>query len=76
MSIIRSEKNPIIKPEDIEPSNPRFKVVGVFNCGVSRFKEEVLLLVRVAEEPLNNNLKKLLVSWWRFCGYSQRNWEG
>jgi len=63
MSIIRSEKNPIITPEDIEPSNTGFKVVGVFNCGVARFKDEVLLLMRVAEEPINNNYKKLLVSW-------------
>jgi len=63
MNIIRSEKNPIIKPEDIEPSNPGFKVVGVFNSGVARFKDEVLLLMRVAEEPINNNYEKLLVSW-------------
>jgi predicted GH43/DUF377 family glycosyl hydrolase len=61
--MIRSEKNPIIKPEDIEPSDPGFKVVGVFNCGVARFKDEVLLLMRVAEEPINNNFKKLLVPW-------------
>ena len=61
--MIRSEKNPIIKPEDIEPSDPGFKVVGVFNCGVVRFEDEVLLLMRVAEEPINNNIKKLLVSW-------------
>jgi predicted GH43/DUF377 family glycosyl hydrolase len=63
MDIIRSEKNPIIKPEDIEPSNPGFKVVGALNCGVVRFKDEILLLMRVAEEPINNDLKKLLVSW-------------
>ena len=63
MNIIRSEKNPIIKPEDIESSNPGFKVVGVFNCGVARFRDEVLLLMRVAEEPINDNSKKLLVSW-------------
>jgi predicted GH43/DUF377 family glycosyl hydrolase len=63
MNIIRSEKNPIMKPEDIEPSNPRFKVVGVFNCGVTRFKGKVILLMRIAETPINNNPKKLLVSW-------------
>ena len=63
MNIIRSEKNPIIGPEDIEPSDPRFKVVGVFNCGVARFKGEIILLMRVAETPINNNHKKLSVSW-------------
>ena len=63
MNIIRSEKNPIIKPEDIEPSNPGFKVVCVLNCGVTRFKGEVLLLLRISETPINENSKKLLVSW-------------
>ncbi len=63
MNILRSEKNPIIGPDDIEPSDPSFKVAGVFNCGVTRFKEEVILLMRVAETPINNNPKKLLVSW-------------
>jgi len=33
MNIFRSEKNPIITPEDIKPSRPDFKVVCVFNCG-------------------------------------------
>jgi beta-1,2-mannobiose phosphorylase / 1,2-beta-oligomannan phosphorylase len=58
MNIFRSEKNPIIKPEDIKPSRNDFKVVGVFNCGVTRFNREIILLARVAEIPFNNNLKK------------------
>jgi len=62
MDIFRSEKNPIIKPEDIESSNPGFKVVGVFNCGVIRFDDEILLLLRVAEAPVNDNPKKLAVA--------------
>jgi len=61
MSVFRSNKNPIIKPEDIKPSGPDFKVVGVFNCGVTRFKREILILMRVAETPINNNLKKICV---------------
>lgn len=63
MDIFRSEKNPIIKPEDIESSNPGFKVVGVFNCGVIRFDDEILLLLRVAETLVNDNPKKLSVAW-------------
>lgn len=58
MNIFRSEKNPIIKPGDVKPSRADFKVVGVFNCGVARFKGEILLLIRVAETPINNNPKK------------------
>jgi beta-1,2-mannobiose phosphorylase / 1,2-beta-oligomannan phosphorylase len=60
-NIFRSEKNPIIKPGDIEPSNPGFKIVGALNCGVTRFKGEVLLLLRIAETPINENYKKILI---------------
>jgi len=55
MSVLRSGKNPIIKPEDIIPSRPDLKVIGVFNCAVTRFNGEVLLLMRVAEKPVNDN---------------------
>lgn len=55
MKIFRSEKNPIITPEDVKASRPGFKVVCVFNCGVVRFNGETLLLMRVAEAPVNNN---------------------
>jgi len=61
MNIIRSEKNPIIKPEDVKPSRPYFKVASVFNCGVTRFNGEILLLMRVAEIPADNDPKKRLV---------------
>jgi beta-1,2-mannobiose phosphorylase / 1,2-beta-oligomannan phosphorylase len=51
MAVFRSIKNPIIKPEDVKPSRPDFKVICVFNCGVARFNGEILLLMRVAETP-------------------------
>jgi len=41
--------NPIIKPEDVEPSLEGYKVLGAFNPGATRFKDEILLLLRVAE---------------------------
>jgi beta-1,2-mannobiose phosphorylase / 1,2-beta-oligomannan phosphorylase len=55
MNVNRYKGNPIIKPEDVKPSRPDFKVVCVFNAGVTRFNGEVLLLMRVAEIPVNNN---------------------
>jgi len=61
MDVFRSKKNPIITPEDVEPSRPDFKVVGVFNCGVARFNREILLLMRVAEKPVNHNSKVELI---------------
>lgn len=41
--------NPLIVPEDVKPSDPRFKVDGVFNCGVASYHGETILLCRVAE---------------------------
>jgi len=52
MAIYRAPENPIIRPEEIRPSRPDFEVIGVFNTGVARYREEVILLLRVAERPV------------------------
>ncbi len=39
----------LIKPEDITPSDTRFKVLGAFNPGVVMHGDELILLIRVAE---------------------------
>ena len=51
----RYEGNPIITPADVKPSREDFEVVCVFNCGVTKFEDETLLLMRVAEVPKNDN---------------------
>lgn len=61
MGIFRSEKNPVIKPEDVKPSRDDFIVAGVFNCGVTRFKDEIILLLRVAEKPSGENKEEIQV---------------
>jgi len=55
VKVFRSPNNPIIKPEDIKPSRDDFEVIGVFNAGVTRFKDEVVLLLRVAERPIGKH---------------------
>lgn len=55
MSVFRSPQNPIIKPKDIKPSRSDFEVIGAFNVGVARFKNEVILLLRVAERPISTH---------------------
>lgn len=55
MPAVRSEYNPLISPADVKPSRPDFEVVCVFNAGVIRYRNEVLLLLRVAEKPINHN---------------------
>jgi predicted GH43/DUF377 family glycosyl hydrolase len=52
MAVHRASYNPILRPEDIKPSRENFEVIGVFNAGVARYGDEVILLLRVAERPL------------------------
>lgn len=55
MAIFRSTLNPIIKPEDVKPSRPDYEVICAFNAGVTRMEDEVVLMLRVAERPINDN---------------------
>lgn len=45
----RYEDNPIIKPDDVEPSREGYRVLGAFNPGATVFDDQVLLLLRTAE---------------------------
>lgn len=47
--IIRCENNPLLTPDMVKPSCEDFVVKGVFNCGAAKYKEEYILLCRVAE---------------------------
>jgi beta-1,2-mannobiose phosphorylase / 1,2-beta-oligomannan phosphorylase len=51
----RHPLNPLIRPQDVQPSQPDFEVIGTFNPGVTTFQGEIVLLVRVAERPLRDN---------------------
>lgn len=53
MTFTRAPQNPLIKPSDVKPSRPDFEVIGAFNAGATRYKDEVILLLRVAERPIN-----------------------
>ena len=55
MKVLRYQHNPIIEPKDIKPTRGDFEVIGVFNAGVARFKDEVILLLRVAERPISKH---------------------
>lgn len=59
--IVRCEYNPLIIPDDVKPSMENFCVEGVFNCGVIRYKDEVLLLCRVAESVMNDDPDKVMI---------------
>jgi predicted GH43/DUF377 family glycosyl hydrolase len=48
----RVAENPIITPEMVKPSEPNLEVIGAFNPGATRFGDEIILLLRVAERPI------------------------
>lgn len=51
--LIRHPANPLISPADVQPSRPDWEVVGTFNAGACHFNDDVILLLRVAERPIN-----------------------
>ncbi|RUS46015.1 glycoside hydrolase family 130 protein [Cohnella sp. AR92] len=61
MNIRRAEGNPIVVPSDVVPSSPAMEVIGVFNAGVARLGEEIILLLRVAERPIQQEKDSCLI---------------
>jgi predicted GH43/DUF377 family glycosyl hydrolase len=47
--IVKYENNPVIGPQDVKPSREGYRVLGAFNPGAVKFGDEILLLLRVAE---------------------------
>ena len=47
----RLRENPLLTAKDVIPSLPELEVVSVFNAAVARVGDEVILLLRVAEQP-------------------------
>lgn len=53
MNVYRYEQNPLIAPEDVKPYHEGFEVIGAFNAGVTTFRGETIMLLRVAERPIS-----------------------
>ncbi len=51
MPLKRLYERLLLRPSDLKSSRDDFEVVGVFNPGAVRVGDEVILLVRVAEQP-------------------------
>ena len=62
MKIERCVCNPLLTPADVKPSRQDFKIDGVFNCGVTEYKGEVILLCRVGFEVLTALIALLMAS--------------
>ena len=50
----RQRGNPLLTPNQVRPSRPDLVVECLLNPGVFRFENEIWLLVRVAERPVQN----------------------
>ncbi len=61
VNIKRCPANPLISPKDVKPSHPNFKVECVFNCGVAKYKDETILLLRVAESVKSEDKNIVIV---------------
>ena len=47
----RLSQNPLLTAADVPPSLPELEVVSVFNAGVAKVGNDIVLLLRVAEQP-------------------------
>lgn len=61
MIVYRCEQNPLLLPSQVKPSRPDFQVEGVFNCGVTTFQDEFILLCRVAESAINSDPDQVII---------------
>lgn len=55
MNIYRYEENPLIVPADVKPHREDFEVIGAFNAGIAKYKDEIIMLLRVAERPVSQD---------------------
>src|SRR5690625_3877281 len=55
MNINRYRENPLVTPNDVNPSIEGFEVIGAFNAGIATYQEETIMLLRVAERPMTND---------------------
>ncbi|OEF99168.1 glycosidase [Vulcanibacillus modesticaldus] len=55
MKATRNFKNPLITPADVKPSREDFKVDCTFNAGITRYKDEIIMLIRVAESVISDD---------------------
>lgn len=61
IQIKRLQENPLITPEDVKPLNDGFEVIGTFNAAVAQLGEETIMILRVAERPINQDDNKMLI---------------
>jgi predicted GH43/DUF377 family glycosyl hydrolase len=61
MRVHRYPENPLVRPQDVKPSLEGYEVICAFNAGVIECGDEILMLMRVAERPVNGSQDKVLI---------------
>lgn len=74
--IPRLSESQLLVPAAIKPSRHDFGVIGVFNPGVVRIGNKVVMLARVAEKPLAQRAGFLGLPRWEASGESVIDWVG
>ncbi len=54
MTVPALQNRVLLRPDDLRPLVPGFRIVGVFNPAAVLYEDEVILLVRVAEQPIES----------------------
>ena len=73
--IRRLSETLLLRPEDLKPLRDDFAVVGVFNPGAVKIDNEIVLLVRVAEMPLERRSGFVGLPRHASEGYIEIDWE-
>jgi predicted GH43/DUF377 family glycosyl hydrolase len=63
------KKQLIINRQDITPSRPEFRVVGIFNPGVVKVGDETIMLARVAETMVDFSRERVVIPVYRCHQY-------
>jgi predicted GH43/DUF377 family glycosyl hydrolase len=74
VTVSRLSTRVLLRPKDVPPSRDDFEVVGVFNPGAVRARDEVVLLVRVAERPRERRPGFLGLPRWHPAGGLTVDW--
>ncbi len=74
MPLKRLFERVLLRPADLKPSREDFEVVGVFNPGAVRRNGEVILLVRVAEQPREKRTGFTALPRWSKHGEPEIDW--
>ncbi len=64
----------LLQPQDIPPSHCRGKVIGVFNPAVAKVGDELVMLARVAECPIEERSGWTAIPRWSSTGDAQVDW--